>query len=215
MNPLKEFQSQAQIKLLKLTKLKKIMIIKNLFTIVIVLFSFIANSQCIKGNCENGEGTYEYTDEGTFVGVFKNGEAFKGKFNNTMFSETIIFEGYFIETENGLILDPTKKGKMYHTGLELEGFISEKITAKDNKKSYEWVLNGLGEKILPLQTGGFRVEKGNFTNNILNDKNATIIYSNGTKYLGGVVMGKRQGLGKEITPEGGHSVMGIGMMISG
>ena len=33
---------------------------KNLFATVTVLFSFISNSQCIKGNCENGEGTYKY-----------------------------------------------------------------------------------------------------------------------------------------------------------
>ena len=180
------------------------MIIKKLFTTVIVLFSFIANSQCIKGDCQNGEGTYKYDDEGTFVGVFKNGDPYKGVFTNTKFSKPIIFEGYFIDTDDGLILDPTKKGKMInYDGLELEGFITENITAEDNKKSYEWVLNGLGEKRVPLQTGGFQVRKGNFTNDILNDKNATIIYSNGTKYLGGVVKGKRQGIGKEITPVGG------------
>ena len=175
-----------------------------LFTFV--LFSFIANSQCIKGedNCFNKEGTYKYSDEGTFVGIFKNGDPFKGMFTNTMFSEPIIFEGYFIQTNERLFLDPTKKGKMIRSsGLELEGFITEIITPKGRKKSYNWELNGFGKKKTPTKTGGFQVEEGNFINNILNDKNAIIIYSNGTKYLGGVVDGKRQGLGKEITPEGG------------
>jgi len=177
---------------------------KNLFTTVILLFSFIVNSQCIKGDCQNGEGTYKYIDEGTFEGVFKNGDAFKGVFTNTIFSEPIIFEGYFIDTDNGLALDPTKKGKMIGlSDYELEGFITEIITYENSRKIYNWELNGLGEKKFLTQNGGFQVEKGSFINNILNDENGTIIYSNGTKYFGGVVNGKRQGLGKETTPDGG------------
>ena len=176
---------------------------KNLFTTVIVLFSFIANSQCIKGDCQNGEGTYKYDDEGTFEGVFKNGDAFKGILTNTMFSEPIVFEGYFIDTDNGLALDPTKKGKIINYNYELEGFITEIITYENSRKSYDWVLNGLGEKKFLTQNGGFLVEKGSFINNVLNDENGIIVYSNGTKYFGGVVNGKRQGLGKETTPDGG------------
>ena len=88
---------------------------KNLFATVIVLFSFISNSQCIKGNCENGEGTYKYVDNGTFVGVFKNGDAYKGVFTNTKFSKPIIFEGYFMDTDNGPVIDFTKKGKTMET----------------------------------------------------------------------------------------------------
>ena len=177
---------------------------KNLFTTVILLFSFIVNSQCIKGDCQNGEGTYKYIDEGTFVGVFKNGDAFKGVFTNTMFSKPIVFEGYFIDTDNGPVIDSSKKGKMIHSSnYELEGFITEIITDENGRKLYDWVLYGLGEKKFLTQNGGFQVEKGSFINNILNDENGTIIYSNGTKYFGGVVNGKRQGLGKETTPDGG------------
>ena len=179
------------------------MIIKNLFTTVIVLFSFIANSQCIKGNCQNGEGTYKYYDNGTFVGVFKNGDAYKGVFTNTKFSKPIIFEGYFMDTDNGPVIDFTKKGKMIESNLEREGFITEIITVNDGIKTYSWKLNGKGEKKQRLESGDFEIYKGNFINDILNDKNGEIIYTNGTKYLGGVVNGERQGLGKEITPDGG------------
>lgn len=179
------------------------MIIKNLFTTVIVLFSFIANSQCIKGNCQNGEGTYKYYDNGTFVGVFKNGDAYKGVFTNTKFSKPIIFEGYFMDTDNGPVIDFTKKGKMIESNLEREGFITEIITVNDGVKTYSWKLNGKGEKKQRLESGDFAIYKGNFINDILNDKNGEIIYPNGTKYLGGVVNGERQGLGKEITPDGG------------
>ena len=177
---------------------------KNLFATVIVLFSFISNSQCIKGNCENGEGTYKYVDNGTFVGVFKNGDAYKGVFTNTKFSKPIIFEGYFMDTDNGPVIDSSKKGKMIHfSNYELEGFITEIITDENSRKIYDWVLNGLGEKKFLTQNGGFQVEKGSFINNVLNDENGIIVYSNGTKYFGGVVNGKRQGLGKETTPDGG------------
>lgn len=177
---------------------------KKIFTTLIILFSFVANSQCIKGDCQNGVGTYKYVDEGTFEGVFKKGDAFKGVFTNTMFSEPIVFEGYFIDTDIGLALDSTKKGKMIGlSDIELEGFITEIITYENSRKIYNWELNGLGEKKFLTQNGGFQVEKGSFINNILNDENGTIIYSNGTKYFGGVVNGKRQGLGKETTPDGG------------
>ena len=177
---------------------------KKIFTTLIILFSFVANSQCIKGDCQNGVGTYKYVDEGTFEGVFKKGDAFKGVFTNTMFSEPIVFEGYFIDTDIGLALDSNKKGKMIGlSDIELEGFITEIITYENSRKIYNWELNGLGEKKFLTQNGGFQVEKGSFINNILNDENGTIIYSNGTKYFGGVVNGKRQGLGKETTPDGG------------
>ena len=176
---------------------------KNLFATVIVLFSFISNSQCIKGNCEDGEGTYKY-DEGTFVGVFKNGDAYKGVFTNTKFSKPIIFEGYFMDTDNGPFIDSSKKGKMINpSNYELEGFITEIITDENGRKLYDWVLNGLGEKKVLTQSGGFQVQKGSFINNVLNDENGIIVYSNGTKYFGGVVNGEKQGLGKEITPDGG------------
>ena len=173
---------------------------KNLFTTVILLFSFIVNSQCIKGDCQNGEGTYKYIDEGTFEGVFKNGDAFKGVFTNTMFSKPIVFEGYFIDTDNGLALDSTKKGMItFSNGTIKKGFITQIV--EDN--NIDWKLNGKGEKKLALVSGDFRIYKGNFIEDILNDKNGEIIYVNGNKYLGEIVNGKRQGIGKIITPGGG------------
>jgi ribosomal protein L7Ae-like RNA K-turn-binding protein len=176
---------------------------KKIFTTLIILFSFVANSQCIKGDCQNGVGTYKYVDEGTFEGVFKKGDAFKGVFTNTMFSEPIVFEGYFMDTDNGPVIDFTKKGKMIESNLEREGFITEIITVKDGIKTYYWKLNGKGEKKLALVSGDFRIYKGNFIEDILNDKNGEIIYVNGNKYLGEIVNGKRQGIGKIITPGGG------------
>ena len=175
---------------------------KNLFTTVIVLFSFISNSQCIKGNCQNGEGTYKYVDEGTFVGVFKNGDAYKGVFTNIKFSkQPIVFEGYFIDKGDDLVLNSTKEGIItLPNGTIKKGFITTKV---DENNKLRWELNGKGEKKQLLVSGDFIIEKGNFINDILNDKNGEIITPDGNIYLGGVVNGKRQGIGKIITPDGG------------
>lgn len=175
---------------------------KIIFTIIFTLSSIIAHTQCIKGDCQEGEGTYRY-DKGKFEGVFKKGDPFKGVYTDTRFSDPIKFEGYFIDTENGPALDSTKKGRFKSSKLELKGFISKVVQIKDGTEYINWVLNGTGELKFLYQSGGFTIEKGNFINNILDDNNAEIIYLNGNKYVGGVVNGKRQGLGKIITPDGG------------
>ena len=173
---------------------------KTILYTLAALFSFIANSQCIKGDCQNGKGTYKYVDGGTFVGMFKNGDEFKGVFTDIFPSGPIVFDGYFIDTENGPTLDSTKKGKIIHyANIEKEGFITQVV----ENNMISWKLNGVGEKKSPSNSGGFFIEKGNFINDILNDEKGIIIYPSGNKYLGGVVNGKRQGVGKVITPDGG------------
>ena len=130
----------------------------------LALFSFIANSQCIKGDCQNGKGTYKYVNGGTFVGMFKNGDEFKGVFTNIFPSGPIVFDGYFIDTENGPTLDSTKKGKMIHyANIEKEGFITQVV----ENNMISWKLNGVGEKKSLSNSGGFFIEKGNFINDIL------------------------------------------------
>ena len=179
---------------------------KKLITTVAILICFIANSQCIKGDCDNGIGTKKYkitgivgTYEGEFKDKFPEG---KGKFTYEDYGRKYkpIFEGYFIDGENVINIDSTKEGKItMPNGTIKKGFITE---INDDNKRY-WKLNGKGEQKLALIKGGFRIEKGNFINDILNDKNGEMVLSNGNKYLGGVVNGKRQGVGKTITPDGG------------
>ena len=174
---------------------------KIIFTIIFTLSSIIAHTQCIKGDCQEGEGTYRY-DTGKFEGVFKKGDPFKGVYTDNRWGG-LVFEGYFIDTENGPALDPTKKGRFKSSDLELKGFITKVVQIKDGTEYINWELNGTGELKFFDQSGGFMIKKGNFINNDLDDNNAEIIYLNGNKYVGGVVNGKRQGLGKIITPDGG------------
>ena len=179
---------------------------KKLITTVAILICFIANSQCKKGDCDNGIGTKQYkikgtvgTYEGEFKDKFPEG---KGKFTYEDYGRKYkpIFEGYFTDGENIINIDSTKEGKItMPNGTIKKGFITE--INEDNKRY--WKLNGKGEQKLALIKGGFRIEKGNFINDILNDKNGEMILSNGNKYLGEVVNGKRQGVGKTITPDGG------------
>ena len=179
---------------------------KKLIITAFVLICFVANSQCIKGDCDNGIGTKKYDikdTKGTYEGEFKNKyPEGNGKYIYENFGKnyTPIFEGYFIDGENIINIDATKQGKItMPNGIIKKGFITQIV--EDN--TFRWELNGKGEKKQLLVGGDFRIYKGNFVNDILNDKNGEIEYANGNKYLGEVVNDKRQGLGKIVTPEGG------------
>ena len=181
---------------------------KKLLTTATILICFIANSQCIKGDCDDGIGTKKYDlnngTKGTYEGEFKDKLPLgKGKYTYENFGKNneIIFEGYFSDDGDEIInIDGTKEGIItLPNGTIKKGFITE--TNENNIT--DWQLNGKGENKQLLVSGDFIIEKGNFINDILNDKNGEIITPNGNIYLGGVVNGKRQGIGKIITPDGG------------
>ena len=181
---------------------------KKLLTTATILICFIANSQCIKGDCVDGTGKIKYDlkngTKGIYEGEFKDRNPDgKGKYFYENFGKnnTIIFEGYFTGDGDEIInIDGTKEGKITTPyGTIKKGFITKIV----ENKIWKWELNGMGEKKQALESGDFRIYKGNFIDDVLNDKNGEIIYANGNKYLGEVVSGKRQGIGKIITPEGG------------
>ena len=180
-------------------------IMKKLLTTATILICFIANAQCLKGDCDDGKGTFKYergTPQGVYVGEFKdNYPVGKGKFTYEFGKNKYVFDGYFIASKKrNFTIDSTKIGNfLYPNGGELKGYVTEIV--KTNMIS--WELNGEGEKKQELVGGDFRTYKGNFVNNILEDKNGIIISPNGNIYKGGVVNNKRQGIGKIITPEGG------------
>ena len=180
---------------------------KKTTTILTLLICFIANSQCIKGDCDNGIGTKEYDlrdgTKGTYVGQFKDRYPDgKGKYTYENFSNNFkpVFEGFFTQEGEEIIqIDNTREGKLtYPNGGYIKGFITK---IKENN-SIRWELNGDGEMKTITDNGDY-IEKGNFIDNILDDENGEIKYPSGNVYIGGVVNGKRQGLGKIITPEGG------------
>jgi hypothetical protein len=127
---------------------------KKLLTTAAILICFIANSQCIKGDCDDGVGKkrYERPVKGTYEGQFKDRlPEGKGKF---IYDFGVEYDGYFTIGD----IDSTKVGEVvYDNGNEKKGFITEMV---DNK--YKWELNGKGEQKLALKKGGFRIEKGNF-----------------------------------------------------
>ena len=180
---------------------------KKLITTVAILICFIANSQCIKGDCDNGIGTKKYdlrNMKGTYEGEFKDKlPEGKGKYTYENFGKKIkiIFEGYFTDDGDEIInIDGSREGKItLPNGTIKKGF----ITKIEENNQTDWKLNGKGEKKQVLVSDDFRIYKGNFIDDILNDKIGEIIYVSGNKYLGEVVNGKRQGIGKIITPEGG------------
>lgn len=48
--------------------------VMRVLLILLLGWSFSSTAQCIKGNCQNGHGTYQFEDGSTFVGEFKNGK---------------------------------------------------------------------------------------------------------------------------------------------
>lgn len=169
---------------------------KRTITILSVLVCFIANSQCKKGDCDDGYGTYfgerpyNFKYEGNFDGKLAEGE---GTIEYLDFGHKYV--GYFTMME----IDSTKEGVFtYKNGNYLKGFVREII----ENNSITWELNGKGEMKVITENGSI-IYKGDFKNNILDDENGEITYPTGNIYTGGVVDGKPQGIGKLITPSGG------------
>ena len=155
-----------------------------------------AVAQCLKGNCDDGIGTYQYNRGNlrVYSGEFKDGLP---NGNGVLkYDFGVIIDGYF---KNGEINTEKESKVSYDNGYELAGFITEIIDGQ----SISWELNGLGTKKSLLVSGDFRIYHGNFIKNVLNDDNGEIRFENGNIYVGGVVEGKRQGVGKIITPDGG------------
>ena len=91
---------------------------KKIYSLLLVFYCIPFFSQCLVGDCENGEGTYVYTDKTKIVGFWKNskpngqcqvfyadggsytGNLHEGKWNGLgkyISNENVIIEGNFID----------------------------------------------------------------------------------------------------------------------
>ena len=197
--------------------------------ILLFFLSFYSYTQCLSGDCINGEGKYRFTKpiissyEGTFSDGLPNG---KGKIEYLDWG--VSYDGFFTDGD----IDSTENGVLQMKNVIKKGNISESVLKDENGNlSWNWVLNGEGSIIYSngnvIEEGlfnedelngkgvrtlrsekGTQSEIGNFLNGVLNDINGEIIYFDGDRYVGGIRNGKPQGKGKLITPSGGIKLDG-------
>lgn len=145
--------------------------------LILILFSIIPSfSQCKKGNCNDGNGTYDF-GWCVYNGEFKNSKP-EGK--GTMKYDDYSYTGNFkngLEDGEGIITN--KNGSIekvkYEKGIKDEGYHLEKIVAKDYK---------------PLESHDANCIDGNCVNGF-----GTYKYQSGNKYVGNWINSKFDGNG--------------------
>jgi hypothetical protein len=143
----------------------------KLLFIVLFITNITTFSQCLKGNCENGLGTYKYKTGATYVGEWLNGNS-HGK-------------GTFISDEGDKYEGDFQKGKQHGKGIF--------IYKNGDKYEGEWV-NGYmhGYGIYRFKNGDKydgELVTGNFHGK------GTFTYSDGDEYIGEYLNGKKHGNG--------------------
>ena len=148
---------------------------KNLFFLLIIpLFSFGQFfGNCIKGNCENGNGTWKWADGGKFVGLFKDGHPVSGQgkvyynTNDYFLGELQNGERYTGKTfnEHGQLIREERIGKLYFGkekiidasggGKECDmyyenGIVINCICNTHNKHNVDDINSRFNEKIIDL-----------------------------------------------------------------
>lgn len=93
----------------------KTKMVKNLFFLFLILISHSMNAQVISGNCQNGFGTYKYSN-GTYSGYWKNGNMHgEGTYTWTAGS---IYKGQWVDNERtGCGVYYYEKGDIYEGGF--------------------------------------------------------------------------------------------------
>lgn len=161
-----------------------------------IALPFLAQAQCISGNCKNGKGTYLYPSGAKYTGDFKNGEIHG--IGTCAYSDGSRYEGEWVNRY------PEGKGTKYmKDGSKLTGFWKKGVLMDGKEiKTNGAVLvakgkqdgdgttiqsgcingdceNGIGTYAYP---DGSKYE-GQFTNGKIHGK-GTFIYTNGDKYEG-------------------------------
>ena len=144
---------------------------KIVLSIISLCYSTFLFSQCIVGNCENGEGTYIYKDKTKVTGHWKDRKA-NGNCQ-IFYADGSVYNGEMKDNEiSGM-------GKL----VTKENVIFEGAFVKGN-------LNGKGKTTYP---DGYELE-GNFVNDTLNGM-GSIKYSDGSIYKGEILNFAKNGRG--------------------
>jgi S1-C subfamily serine protease len=148
-----------------------------LFFAFLCSFSMVTWSQCIRGNCFNGQGTYSWPDGQKYVGQFKDGER-NGQGTFT-FADGRIYVGQW--------KDEKRNGQGTQTWPDGQKYVGQ---YKDGKKhgqgTYSWPD---GQKYVGQYKDGKKHGQGTYT------------WPNGQKYVGQYKDGERNE-GKELVYDG-------------
>lgn len=142
----------------------------KILSLVLLFFSFAATAQCLKGDCENGTGTFDF-GYAVYSGSFKDG---KPHGNGTMdYGNGEKFEGYFANgVEDG-------EGVLY------KGGIARNVLYKKGKLEVETkIVTGNAPKIEGCRSGSCYSGHGEME------------YPSGNTYVGNFENGQREGQGK-------------------
>ena len=128
---------------------------KQLAILLIFLFSFNANSECVYGDCFNGQGTYITPNGKEYIGEWKDGKM-NGKGKYTWTNGTV----YSGEWKDGKM-----HGKGYMTYKEGDRYLGDfKNNKRHGKGTYTY---SDGEKVTGTFKNGELVEEGSTFGDIL------------------------------------------------
>ena len=126
---------------------------KLILLTILCFFSNVSFSQeCIKGNCNNGSGTFTWPNGDKFVGTFKNGKGSQGTFFwadgriyiGTMKDGVLTGEGTFTIPKGIVYVGEFKNGMMHGQGIFITHFV------KSRKKSENLLYIALSD-LTPLE----------------------------------------------------------------
>lgn len=148
------------------------------FCISLLCFQNYVLSQCIKGNCQNGYGTFRYKSGATYKGNFKDGQ---------------IYDQGILYFSNGDRYVGQWQNRKRHGKGKL-------LFANGDAYQGNFAANKLHGHGLMEYADGAEYE-GNWDNNQITG-NGIMVYANGDKYEGEWQNGKRHGTGKLILVNG-------------
>ncbi|MEM6398234.1 MAG: caspase family protein [Bacteroidota bacterium] len=160
-----------------------------------------AQGTCIKGNCQNGYGTYLFADGAKYIGDFKRGKL-HGR-GILYYTDSTKYMGNWIDQHQhgrGRMVFPD--GSIYFGGFRLSKYHGEGTFTFANGNELEGIWqNGIsgGEGIFKFANGDYY--KGEIYDNKLEGM-GLMQYANGDQYLGEWHNNMREGRGKIIFEDG-------------